>query len=220
MQGGVGEIALKSPYMLKEYYKNPEMTAAAIDLVGWYHTGDLGFVHDENIYITGRKKDLLIIGGRNFYPQDIERVCDEFGECIPGRSVALGVMDERMGTEKAILLVESKLEVESAKVRLIGQIRKTVFDELDCPLADVRIVPHMWLLKTSSGKIARQPNLDKYQQLIASQGRSPVAVRDGLQPINWALMLAWSLVLGITIYLVPLLVGFGVNESWNIYMRF
>lgn len=219
ISGKIGEIALKSRYMLREYYKNPEMTAAAIDRDGWYHTGDLGFVHNENIYITGRKKDLLIVGGRNFYPQDIEGISDQIEGSIPGRSVALGMSDEKLGTERAILLLESRVSDDASKAQLSARVRKAVFDELDCPLADIRIVPHMWLLKTSSGKIARQPNLEKYLAEFPSQ-RAAADTSVISSKLDWGPMIGWSLVLSLAIYAAVLMHSLGTNQSWNIYMGF
>ena len=62
--------------MLNEYTNNPTATHVAMDENGWFYTGDLGFLLDGRLYVTGRKKDLLIVGGRNFYPQDIEKICE------------------------------------------------------------------------------------------------------------------------------------------------
>ena len=219
VEGKIGEITLKSCYMLREYYGNPDLSAAAIDKNGWYHTGDLGFMNCGNVFITGRKKDLLIVGGRNFYPQDIERIADGFDGVIPGRSVALGTNDEKLGTEKVILLIETRLEDEAKKASLVATIRKAVFDELDCPISDVRLVPHMWLLKTSSGKIARQPNLEKYREefLIETRG---VATTSPHRSVRWPLLVGWSLLLSVTIYCLVLILAQGANQSWNVYMRF
>ena len=221
LDGRVGEIVLKSNYMLREYYMNHALSAAAIDSNGWLHTGDLGFLRAGNIYVTGRKKDLLIVGGRNFYPQDIERIGDRFDGVVPGRSVALGVIDEKLGTEKVILLVETRLEDTALKSRLGTEIRKAVFDELDCPLSDIRLLPHMWLLKTSSGKIARQPNLEKYQrEFLPAASKAVTAAKGPQEPVNWRSLIVWSLVLASTIYAAFALFAQGVNQSWNVYMQF
>jgi acyl-CoA synthetase (AMP-forming)/AMP-acid ligase II len=217
IEGHVGEIVLRGSYALREYYGKPELSRAAFTDDGWYRTGDLGFVRAGSVYITGRKKDLLIVGGRNFYPQDIERIADRFPGVIAGRSVALGMADEKLGTEKVILLVESRLLNAAEKSRRGNAIRKAVFDELDCPLSDVRLVPHMWLLKTSSGKIARQPNLLKYERELAT-GKpevQPPATR-----ANFAQIAAWAFLLSVTAYSAILLAKQGANQSWNVYMGF
>ncbi len=78
--GSVGEILIKSDCMFEGYYNRPDLTSEAI-VDGWYHTGDLGFCLDGELYVVGRKKDLLIIGGENIYPQDIEEaVCSHAGD--------------------------------------------------------------------------------------------------------------------------------------------
>src|SRR5262245_8071883 len=217
VEGRVGEIVLRSCYTLREYYRNPELSRAAFTQDGWYRTGDLGFIHDGSVYITGRKKDLLIVGGRNFYPQDIERIADDFPGVVAGRSVALGMPDEELGTEKVILLVESRLPDETEKSRLGNAIRKAVFDELDCPLSDVRLVPNMWLLKTSSGKIARQPNLQKYEHEFAAA--KPEA-RPAASHAGFVQVAAWAFVLSLTAYAAIVLATQGVNQSWNVYLGF
>ncbi len=140
----IGEIALRSPYMLREYIRSPELTRQVIDADGWYYSGDLGFLLDGRLYVTGRKKDLLIVGGRNFYPQDIEEICGRCDGAIPGRAVAFGAEDAALGTQKIIVLVESRAESAEEKSRIAAAVRQRVFEELDCPVADVRIVPYMW----------------------------------------------------------------------------
>jgi acyl-CoA synthetase (AMP-forming)/AMP-acid ligase II len=221
VDGRIGELVLKSDYMLREYYRNPELTNAAISKDGRYRTGDLGFLRAGNVYVTGRKKDLLIVGGRNFYPQDIERIADRFDGVVPGRAVALGVKDERLGTEKVILLIETRLENEAKRSQLGSEIRKAVFDELDCPLADIRLLPHTWLLKTSSGKIARLPNLTKYQAEFIQLKPALESIARGVDStVCWQSLIFWSLVLSVTMYLAILISAKGANQSWNVYMRF
>ena len=92
-----------------------------------------------------------------------------------------------------------------------------MFDELDCPLSDVRLVPHMWLLKTSSGKIARQPNLLRYERELAAEKPEvqPAASRAG-----FAQVAAWAFALSLTAYAAILLAKQGANQSWNVYMGF
>ena len=74
----MGEVAIRSPFTLDRYLDNPEATAAAIGADGWYHSGDLGFLSGGQLFITGRRKDLIIVGGRNFYPQDLEASQDQY----------------------------------------------------------------------------------------------------------------------------------------------
>jgi len=213
----VGEIALRSPYMLRAYYQNPEATAKAIDAASWYYTGDLGFLADGHLYITGRKKDLLIVGGRNFYPQDIEAVCDQCPHAVPGRAVAIGVADEATGTERIIVLVESARAAEP-KVRqeLSIAVRLRVIEDLDCQVSEVHVVPHKWLIKTTSGKIARTPNLERFRAELAPKARESAPPAE-LAKVHWATACAWGLLAGITIYL---LLALQPSLSWGVYANF
>jgi fatty-acyl-CoA synthase len=161
----IGEIALQSDCMLTGYYHRPDLTEKAF-LDGWYLTGDLGYQADGELYITGRKKDLIIVGGKNIYPQDLERLANEVEGVHPGRAVAFGVFDELAGTEEVVIVAEmddedGSLEVEKSD-RIAEEIRQRVTRGSDVALRYVKIVGRNWLLKTSSGKIARQANHDKY----------------------------------------------------------
>ncbi|HEX2565805.1 MAG TPA: AMP-binding protein, partial [Burkholderiales bacterium] len=220
-EGSTGEIALRSPFALREYFRNPEATAEAIDAERWYYTGDLGFLDRGELYVTGRKKDLIIIAGRNFYPQDLERVADECAGAIEGRSVAFGVDDAALGTQKAVMLVESKLASEAERDALAASVREAAFSRLDCPVASVQVVPHMSLLKTSSGKISRQANRERYLAgLSAAQPAARLPATGTRRRAGLAEMLLWSFAAAAALYLAVLIVVLGTNESWNIYAGF
>ena len=161
----VGEIALRSPYLFAGYFQLPEETEKVLDQ-DWYFTGDLGFLSDSELFVTGRKKDLIIIGGKNFYPQDIERIVSADEDVISGRVVALGHFDPDLGTEELIVLAETNIDDEELKSSVCRRLRQSLTSRLDCIVSDLRLLPHMWLLKTSSGKIARQPNLERYLKLL------------------------------------------------------
>lgn len=215
-EGVVGELAIRSPYMLREYYRNPEATNAAISPDGWFYTGDLGFCHDGEYYITGRSKDVLIVGGRNFYPQDLEHICEEEGEVIPGRSVAIGVDDERAGTQQIVMLAEinNLSQKNQAQLRQLElNIRNRIFEELDCSVSEVHLVHRGWLEKTTSGKIARQANLSRYRELERQKhAESRAAI-----PADWRYSIALGVMLGISIFAFLLFQG---SLSWGVYAEF
>jgi acyl-CoA synthetase (AMP-forming)/AMP-acid ligase II len=166
----VGEIAIRSGSLFSGYMKDPESTARALQ-GGWYLSGDLGFIADGHLFITGRKKDLIIIAGRNYYPQDIERIVSDVPGIYPGRVVALGVDDPALGTQRLAVLAEVADPALADSPELAGAVRAAVSAHLDCAIDDLRLLPHMSLLKTSSGKIARAPN---YARFIAG-GTTPAA---------------------------------------------
>jgi acyl-CoA synthetase (AMP-forming)/AMP-acid ligase II len=158
----VGEIAIRCSSLFSGYFRDPATTGEALQ-GGWYHSGDLGYLADGHLFITGRKKDLIIIAGKNLYPQDIERAVSAVPGIYPGRCVALGVDDEAVGTQRLVVLAEvlDPALVESPELAL--SVRAAVAERMDCAIDDLRLLPHMWLLKTSSGKIARRPNLERYR---------------------------------------------------------
>ena len=109
--GCAGEFALRGDYLFSGYYQRDDLTRAVMTRDGWYKTGDLGFLYDGHAYVTGRKKDLIIIQGRNFYPTDIEAIASSIEGVIPGRAVAFGLIDQDSGTEKlARVMVEGENE--------------------------------------------------------------------------------------------------------------
>jgi acyl-CoA synthetase (AMP-forming)/AMP-acid ligase II len=157
----LGEIALQSDCMLTGYYNRDDATAQAFH-DGWYLTGDLGYVADGEVYVTGRKKDLIIVGGKNVYPQDIEQLACEAAGVHPGRTVAFGVFDDEAGTEEVVVVAEADAEDEGERERIADEIRRRVTRGSDVALRHVHVVGPRWLLKTSSGKIARGANREKY----------------------------------------------------------
>jgi fatty-acyl-CoA synthase len=163
----LGEVMLRSDCMLEGYYRRDDLTRKAFH-DGWFLTGDLGYMADGEVYITGRKKDLIIVGGKNVYPQDLEMLASEVPGVHPGRVVAFGVYNEEMGTEEVVIVAEADAVDEGPgrageiQERLSEEIRKRVTRGSDIALRQVNVVGRSWLLKTSSGKIARNANRDKF----------------------------------------------------------
>lgn len=162
--GRVGEIALKSDFMLSGYFHRPDLTAEAFR-GEWYLTGDLGFIQDGELYVAGRKKDLIIVGGKNIHPQDIENLVMSVAGVHPGRVAAFGVFDEEAGTEEVAVVAEVddfNARSEEDLQALADEIRRMVTRSTAVALRRVRLVGPRWLVKTSSGKTARAANRAKY----------------------------------------------------------
>jgi acyl-CoA synthetase (AMP-forming)/AMP-acid ligase II len=160
----LGEIALSSNCMLTGYYHRDDLTAKVFDQ-GWYLTGDMGYLANGELFVTGRKKDILIVGGKNIYPGDLERLAGDVPGIHPGRVVAFGVFNEESGTEDVVLVAEAEQEEMasgSEAARLANDIRQRINQGSDVVARAVKIVGRGWLIKTSSGKIARNANRDKY----------------------------------------------------------
>jgi len=157
----IGEIALQSKSMLSEYYRRPKVTEKSFQ-DGWLMTGDYGYISDGELFVTGRKKDLIIVGGKNIYPGDLEELVYEVPGVHPGRAVVFGLYNEKLGTEDVVVIAESDNPEEENRQQLADRIRRYVTQNSPVSLRFVQIVDPKWILKTSSGKISRSANKEKY----------------------------------------------------------
>ena len=155
----VGQVAIKSDCMLSGYYKRPDLQPFQ---EGWYRTGDMGYSAAGEVYIVGRLKDLIINAGKNIYPQDIEAIVNTVPGVYPGRAVAFGVPDEREGTELIGVVAEVTTDDPQERKRIAQQIRNVVVKQSMITVTYVHLVGERWLIKTSSGKIARAANREKW----------------------------------------------------------
>ena len=166
----IGEIVLKSNCMLTEYYNRPDITKQAFLPGGWYLTGDYGYLVNREMFVAGRKKDMIIVGGKNVYPQDLEALVSEVPGVHPGRTVAFGLFDEAQGTEEVVLIAEVDSTDEAEHERIADEIRRYVTKNSAIAMRHVRVVGPKWILKTSSGKVARTASKEKFiKELEASQ---------------------------------------------------
>jgi len=156
----VGELVVRSNCMLTEYYRRPDLQPF-ID--GWYRTGDRGYVAAGEVYVVGRSKDLIINAGKNIYPQDIEALVNTVEGVYPGRAVCFGVEDAREGTELIAVVAETMLTDADARRELSARIREVIARASTVTATWVHIVDPGWLIKTSSGKIARAANREKWR---------------------------------------------------------
>ena len=145
--------------MLTEYYHRPDLQPFHD---GWYHTGDMGYLADGELYVVGRQKDLIINAGKNIYPQDIEAIINTVPGVYPGRAVAFGVPDEREGTELLAVIAEVTTDDPDERKLINKTIRQEVARQSMVTVSYVQLVGERWLIKTSSGKIARAANRDKW----------------------------------------------------------
>ncbi len=160
----IGEIALRSNCMLSGYYRREDLTEKAFHQ-GWYLTGDLGYTAAGEIYITGRKKDLIIIGGKNVYPQDLEYLASEVPGVHPGRVVAFGVANKETGTEDVVIAAEADTDDPAERAQIADNICQYITKSSAVALRTAFMVDRDWLIKTSSGKISRSANREKYLRL-------------------------------------------------------
>ncbi len=159
----IGELALQSDCMLTGYYNRPDATSKAFR-DGWYLTGDFGYISNGEVFVSGRKKDMIIVGGKNIYPQDLESLTYEVPGVHAGRSVAFGMFDESQGTEDVVIIAEVDSEDAEEQQRIADAIRLHVTKNSAIALRYVKVVGPKWILKTSSGKTARSANKEKFMR--------------------------------------------------------
>jgi hypothetical protein len=170
MEDVVGEIWIHSPSKAAGYFHKPEETKHDFHAVlaeteateiEYLRTGDLGFLHQGELFICGRLKDLIIVGGRNYYPQDIESTAEASSNLVRlGCSAAFTIDTTRQGGEEVALVMELKevpasKQVESVCVSLANQIRASINQEHSLGITEIVFLQPRSVPKTSSGKIAR-----------------------------------------------------------------
>jgi acyl-CoA synthetase (AMP-forming)/AMP-acid ligase II len=157
----VGEIHIQGDCLFSGYFNRPDLTAQAI-VDGWYRTGDLGFLLGGELYVVGRKKDLLIIGGENIYPQDIEEIVSTHPAVHDGRVIALGAYNRDLGTEDIVVVAEVENDKLLADTDSIEQeIRAQVVAGLGIAVRTVFLKTPKWIVKSTAGKPARAASWDK-----------------------------------------------------------
>ena len=146
----VGELELRGPSVTPGYYRNPEATAATFD-DGWLRTGDLAYLVDGQLVVCGRLKDVIIVGGRNVFPEDVERAAATVDGVRAGNVIAFG-SDRQRGREAIVVVAETKTDdVHEVHDSVVDQ----VCDAVGVPPVEVVLVRPGTLPKTSSGKLQR-----------------------------------------------------------------
>lgn len=160
---GVGEIIIRSVSMFDGYRNYPEKTAEVLK-DGWYYSGDYGFKQDGELYVIGRKKDIIIVAGKNIYPEDVEDAIGVVEGIIPGRVIAFGEDNVELGTEEISVVAETAYEDEKEKKHLIQRVREKG-TSVDLTITHVYLVPPRWLIKSSAGKPSRKANKERIAEM-------------------------------------------------------
>jgi fatty-acyl-CoA synthase len=167
--GSVGEIAITSATMFTGYRNYPEKTAEVL-CDGWYYSGDYGFQDDGELFVIGRKKDVIIVAGNNVYPEDVEDAVGAVQGVIPGRVVAIGEENPELGSEHVAVIAETSITSDPDRKALRLDIVKAGMAS-GITIATVYLVPPRWLIKSSAGKPSRKGSREK---LMAERHRSEV----------------------------------------------
>ena len=181
----VGTLFVRGPSVMRGYFNDDETTRETLSEDGWFDTGDLAYRNANSIFITGRAKDLIIINGRNVWPQDLESIAEQQPEVRTGDASAFS-LTAADGADKAILLVQCR-DPEKARGSDLAVNKKSRIRRefgIDC---QIELVPRHTLPRTTSGKLSRSKARQDYIQRSARAEFKPLNLRqDRNQPLRQA----------------------------------
>jgi fatty-acyl-CoA synthase len=157
----IGEIEVRGPSLMSGYL-GAEAQTAAVMRAGWLRTGDLGYLAAGELHVTGRQKDVIITRGRNVFPEDVERATDTVAGVRTGRSVAFGVPDEELGTERIVVICETRLRNTAERDRIQREVRVAVLTTTGLSPDEVVVTAPGTIRKTTSGKLQRRRMCERY----------------------------------------------------------
>lgn len=168
----IGSLQFRGPSNMQGYYRNPEATAK-IYHDGWIDSGDLAYMAEEEVYITGRRKDLIIKAGRNIYPAEIEEVVGAVPHVRLGCVAVFAVNDFEQATDKLVIVAETKEKNKVDTEELINAIREAVVSTLDIVPDHIILVRPHTVPKTSSGKLQRAACKNLYLEGKLNKSQTP-----------------------------------------------
>ena len=181
-----GRLQFKGPSATSGYFRNPEQTKKLF-AGAWLDTGDLAYLADGELYLSGRAKDIIIRGGRNLYPYELEQAVGALPGVRKGCVAVFGSPDPRTGTERVVVLAETRETTAAALDALRRNINERAVDLIGLPADDIVLAPPHTVLKTSSGKIRRAASREYYER--GGSGARPKAVWLQLARLAWASLL-------------------------------
>ncbi|MGB4785545.1 MAG: AMP-binding protein, partial [Candidatus Acidiferrum sp.] len=176
-----GFLWFRGPSATSGYYRNVKATEALLPLgpastegeYAWVNSGDRAYRADGEIYVTGRVKDIIIKGGRNLYPHEVEELAARAEGIRKGCIVAFGLKDEGSGTEKLVVVAETRERDAARRAGIASSITDLVTQGLGLPPDRVELIPPGSIPKTSSGKLRREETKQLYLAGTLSDSRAP-----------------------------------------------
>jgi fatty-acyl-CoA synthase len=174
----VGTLFVRGPSVMTGYFEDAEATRDVLSPDGWFNTGDLAYRIGRSLFITGREKDMIIINGRNIWPQDLEYVAGHQPEVRSGNASAFSVPGPD-GHEQAVLVIQCREQDEAKSADLTKRVQKRVREEfgIDC---FIELVPRHTLPRTTSGKLSRSKARKDFLKRKAASQMPPVAMTRAL----------------------------------------
>ncbi|MDX5434420.1 MAG: AMP-binding protein [Halomonas sp.] len=168
-----GDIEFRGPSATDGYFDNPE-ESEKLRHGDWLRTGDRGYLADGDLHISGRRKDVLVRGGRNIYPYDIESAVGRLEGIRKGCVAVFGDPDPETGVESLVVVAETQEQDPARRRELQRAIADTVVDIVNVPADEICLVPPHSVLKTSSGKIRRAATREHYRQGCLGERAPPL----------------------------------------------
>jgi acyl carrier protein len=166
-----GRLQFKGPSSTSGYYRNPEKSRELFD-GEWVESGDRAYIADADIYITGRNKDVIIKGGQNIYPEELEDAIGNLSAISKNGVAVFGTMDTSTGTEKLVVVAETRHRDDDTLQSLRAQINAIATDLTGIPPDDIVLAPPRSVPKTSSGKIRRSSCQELYEKDAIGKSKS------------------------------------------------
>jgi 1-acyl-sn-glycerol-3-phosphate acyltransferase len=175
-----GFLWFRGPSATTGYFQNKAATDALFPNgpaehgeFAWVNSGDRAYIADGELYVTGRVKDIIIKGGRNLYPHEVEELAGRVEGIRKGCIVAFGVKDQGSGTEKMIVVAESRETDAARRAAMAAKVTEEVSRGLGLPPDRVELIPLGSIPKTSSGKLRREETKQLYLAGNLSEGKAP-----------------------------------------------
>lgn len=168
----VGRVQFRGPSNMQGYFNNPQATAE-IYHDGWLDSGDLGYLVEGEIYITGRRKDLIIKAGRNIYPAEIEELVGSVEGIRQGCVIAFASNNVKQGTEDLVIVAETREKNELKREKIENAVKEVVATTLDIVPDQIALVAPNTVPKTSSGKLQRAACKNMYEHGQLYKAKTP-----------------------------------------------
>lgn len=227
-----GQLQFRGPSASSGYLDNRDKTAELFD-GPWLNSGDLAYVAGGDVFITGRSKDIIIRAGRHIYPEELEAAIGDLVGVRKGCVAVFGATDPHVGTEKLVVVAETRLVAAVELAALRQHIDQAATRLVDAPPEEILLVPPGSILKTSSGKLRRTATRELFLRHRLGKGSAPASrqlIRLTLSGLAmrvrhewrllagagyaswwWAVLVAASLVLWPLVVLVP-----GRTRRWAV----
>jgi fatty-acyl-CoA synthase len=167
----VGTIHVRADSIMSGYFGDLKLTQEVLTTDGWFNTGDLGYFVKNGLFVTGREKDMIIINGRNIWPQDLEFAAEQQPEVRTGDASAFSVPGPD-GQEKTVMMVQCRVSDDQQRTDLRERLQRLIHQELGIECY-IDLVPRNTLPRTTSGKLSRSKARKEFLKRIKTEQLEP-----------------------------------------------